>query len=434
MPDLLTTQYAKKDEANTFTTNQAIAKASQATTAEKLFEATVSDASGSLFNIENLTTTDGHFSPRMWSYYAGAGNVLSGLTIDAYIHNAQDSGTVPIAKIRAALNNGAAITTRPLFGFYDFNTLKAAVMSDHWDFQNNGLRNFRNNEAAKTTNYTLTTADSIIRADASGGAFTLTLPAASGNAGLVYTIIRTDILSSDILLTIDANASETIDGSLTDILYPAETIVLECDGSGWHQISRPKPSHPNYYFRKGTTPNRRYIAGMLLNSTLVLSTTGPTVNTLYAMPFIVSKTTKFDTIECEVTTGGAGSEIRLGIYRDEGNCYPGALMFDSGDIVATAAGAKSATITAGIQIFQPGLYWLTYENSATVPQVRALPGLSTTIPVLGWETPLGVATGGIGYSVAHTVGALPDPYTSGATVRTTSTAAAPVPAVGLRAV
>lgn len=72
------------------------------------------------------------------------------------------------------------------------------------------LNGVDNADAAKTANYTLTTSDTVIRADASGGAFTLTLPAASGNTGLTYTIIRTDVANSTNLLTIDANASELI--------------------------------------------------------------------------------------------------------------------------------------------------------------------------------------------------------------------------------
>ena len=288
---------------------------------------------------------------------------------------------------------------------------------------------------AKTGAYTLTATDSIIRADASAGAFTLTLPAAAtAGAGTTYTIIRTDVASSTNVLTIDANASELIGANLNYILYPSDVITIECDGTGWNVISKPTIGYPGARFRKGATPNRRYIAGMMLNSTLNTSTTGPVVNTLYAIPIYVAQTTKFDTIECEVTTLGSGSNLRLGIYRDDANCYPGALIFDSGNISAASAGAKSATITAAVQTFQPGLYWLAYENSATVPQIRALPGLSTCMAVMGWDTPFGAATGGIAYSVAHTVGALPNPYTASATILTTSVVGAPVPAVALRAI
>jgi hypothetical protein len=444
MPDLLLTTIPKanipttiayEDEANTFAAKQTIAKTSEASTKEVIFDSSVSDASGSHLRIENYTATDAHFSPRIWGYYAQAGNISPGLTIDGYILNSQDSGAVPINQYRAVKNDGSAITTRPLFAFYDFVTLKTTLMPTYWDFQNNGLRNFRYNETAKTTSYTLTTSDSIIRADASAGAFTLTLPAASANAGLTYTIIRTDVVESVNLLTIDANASELIAGNLTYILYPSDVITIECDGTGWNMIGNATTiTHPGARFRKGATANRRYIAGMVLNSTLITSTTGPLVDRLYAIPIYVAQITKFDTIEAEVTTLGTGSNLRLGIYRDSGNCYPGALMFDSGNISAGSAGAKSATITAGIQIFQPGLYWLAYENSATVPQVRGLPGLSTCMPVIGWDSPFGVATGGVAYSVAHTVGALPNPYTTAATIMTTSTVGAPIPAVALRAV
>jgi hypothetical protein len=286
----------------------------------------------------------------------------------------------------------------------------------------------------KTSAYTLLATDSIVRADASAGAFTLTLPAAAtAGAGTVYTIIRTDVASSTNLLTIDANASELINGQLTYILFPAESIILECTGTAWECISQPEPTASGYYYEKGATANQRYLAGML-NQTIALitSTTGPVVNTLYAMPFVVSRTTKFDTISCEVTTGGASSEIRLGIYRDTGNCYPGVLIFDTGDIIATAGGVKDVTITAGLQIFQPGLYWLTYENSATVPQIRALPasGYLSLFPGT-----FGTAIPAYAYTVAHTVGALPNPYTGSATKRTAvSAVGSPIPAVGLRPV
>jgi hypothetical protein len=190
-------------------------------------------------------------------------------------------------------------------------------------------------------------------------------------------------------------------------------------------------------FLKGTTPNRRYIAGLASgNFALLTSTTGPTVNTLYAMPFIVSRTTTFDAISYELTTQGSASQVRLGIYDDTGACYPNALIFDSGNVTGTnPVGEKSATITSTLQTFSPGLYWLTYENSATVPQIRCLPGAGSCIGILGFASPFGANLPGICYTVAHTVGTLPNPYTSGATIRNAvSAVGSPIPAVALRAV
>jgi hypothetical protein len=191
-----------------------------------------------------------------------------------------------------------------------------------------------------------------------------------------------------------------------------------------------------HHFLKGSTPNRRYIAGISeSNNALITSTTGPTVNTLYAMPFIVSRITTFDTIACEVTTLGTSSNLRMGIYDDTGACYPNVLLFDSGNISAGSTGEKTATITSSIQTFNPGLYWLTYENSATVPQIRCLPGAGTCISILGFASPFSTTSPGIGYTVAHTVGALPNPYTASATIRTAvSAVGSPIPAVALRAI
>jgi hypothetical protein len=92
-----------------------------------------------------------------------------------------------------------------------------------------------------TSNTTLTSAHSTIFASASGGSFTLTLPAASGNTGLTYTIYKTDVSAAATgggnTVTIDGNASETIGGSTTQVLASntgVGRIKIICDGSNWH--------------------------------------------------------------------------------------------------------------------------------------------------------------------------------------------------------
>ena len=76
---------------------------------------------------------------------------------------------------------------------------------------------------------------------------------------------------------------------------------------------------------------------------------------------VVDRVTQFSVLGFEVTTiGSAGSVSRAGIYRDDGNGYPGALIFFdtvSIDSATTTAAIKDTAITAGLQIFQPGLYW-----------------------------------------------------------------------------
>lgn len=84
----------------------------------------------------------------------------------------------------------------------------------------------------KTTTYTATTSDDVILVDSTSGAFTVTLYAASGNAGAKLTFIK---ISSDTnAVTIDGNASETINGNTTttvDTQY--EKLTLVCDGTNW---------------------------------------------------------------------------------------------------------------------------------------------------------------------------------------------------------
>lgn len=89
----------------------------------------------------------------------------------------------------------------------------------------------------KTTTYTAQTTDNVILVDTSGGAWTLTLYAASGNSGKKLTIIKTT--SDYAALTIDGNASETINGNTTTTLNTQyEKVDLLCDGSNWVVVNR----------------------------------------------------------------------------------------------------------------------------------------------------------------------------------------------------
>lgn len=65
--------------------------------------------------------------------------------------------------------------------------------------------------------------------------YTVTLPAASGNAGKLIGFRMAAGLTK--LVTLDGNASETIDGSTTRIMWECESAILLCDGSGWFKIA-----------------------------------------------------------------------------------------------------------------------------------------------------------------------------------------------------
>lgn len=64
--------------------------------------------------------------------------------------------------------------------------------------------------------------------------YTVTLPAVSGNAGKILGFQMSTALTK--LVTLDGNASETIDGSLTRIMWAGESAILYCDGNTWSKI------------------------------------------------------------------------------------------------------------------------------------------------------------------------------------------------------
>ncbi|MFB6518582.1 glycosyl hydrolase family 28-related protein [Streptomyces sp. NPDC056401] len=85
---------------------------------------------------------------------------------------------------------------------------------------------------AKAAAYTLTTADSIVTGNATGGAFSLTLPTAVGIAGRSYTLKKID--ASGNAVTVATTSSQTIDASTTYSLaaqYKYVTVVS--DGANW---------------------------------------------------------------------------------------------------------------------------------------------------------------------------------------------------------
>lgn len=84
--------------------------------------------------------------------------------------------------------------------------------------------------STQNANYTLGAGDDFIFADASGGAFNLTLPAAAGVGGVLYNIKKID--NSANAVTVDlAGGGDDIDGATTYVLSAQyETLTVISDG------------------------------------------------------------------------------------------------------------------------------------------------------------------------------------------------------------
>jgi hypothetical protein len=72
----------------------------------------------------------------------------------------------------------------------------------------------------------------VVLVDATGGATTITLPAAASNTGRVLTIKKIDVSGNT--MTLDPDGSETIDGNTTvSSVTQHESFTIFCDGTEW---------------------------------------------------------------------------------------------------------------------------------------------------------------------------------------------------------
>jgi len=131
-------------------------------------------------------------------------------------------------------------------------------------------------------------------------------------------------------------------------------------------------------------------------------------NTLHADPYPVFRRMRFDRIGLYVAgAGAAGARMRLGIYKDTGQVYPGELVVDAGEVAADTVGNKELTIDATLE---PGLYWLAHNaNDPTIDVPLSL----RWIPVAGMRFADTRWLRGC-YYISQTYGALPPTYPTGA--------------------
>jgi len=94
---------------------------------------------------------------------------------------------------------------------------------------------------SKSAAYTAVTTDEVILCNSSGGSFILTLYTAVGNTGRILEIKKTTLDTN--VVTIDANSTETIDGTpTTTISTEGEAVTIISDGANWQILNRVIPN------------------------------------------------------------------------------------------------------------------------------------------------------------------------------------------------
>lgn len=136
--------------------------------------------------------------------------------------------------------------------------------------------------------------------------------------------------------------------------------------------------------------------------------------TLYAVPvtFPVGVTLAEDDVQV-TTAGAAGAVVRLGIYKDDGSGFPGALLGDFGTVSAVGTGTKTLATS---QVVPAGTYWMAacwQVTSSTTVQMDCgiegyFAGASADVTTLRGNNMQAMAATGV-------AGALPTPFPTSAT-------------------
>jgi hypothetical protein len=133
-----------------------------------------------------------------------------------------------------------------------------------------------------------------------------------------------------------------------------------------------------------------------------------TANTLYAFNILIPIKTQISAMGFTLYSPSSAN-VRMGIYADNGNEYPGSLLWDSGTINLSGLMYPQANVSLTLE---PGLYWLAIvsDGSPSVQQTTDL-GLCLIRPEV--PTPSGQVNV---YQVGYTFGPLPSTFPSGASV------------------
>ncbi|WP_346319284.1 hypothetical protein [Chitinophaga sp. YIM B06452] len=135
---------------------------------------------------------------------------------------------------------GVSVSTQTFGGAKNFrDTLSVGLAQGtaaNSTFQLNGSMSA--NITKKSADYSATETDNTILADATGGAFTITLPPVTNISGRIYTIKKVGTGGIDNAVTITPTGG-TIDGGANYIIYNDWTFVtLQTDGTNWYVIKK----------------------------------------------------------------------------------------------------------------------------------------------------------------------------------------------------
>jgi hypothetical protein len=128
--------------------------------------------------------------------------------------------------------------------------------------------------------------------------------------------------------------------------------------------------------------------------TVAHATGSGTTNSIYMVPWVISRTQTFTSGAIENTLSNSLLNARFGLYRaNPTSSIPQTLLYDSGDINLSGATVKIVSFASPITL-TPGLYYtaFTVSGSFSAATMRSL-GVSAFAAVIGLSTPGGASNG-----------------------------------------
>lgn len=245
---------------------------------------------------------------------------------------------------------------------------------------------------------------------------TFILPAAGNN----FYMIKSNPASGQTgLLTISGESDYLINAATFDtISYPNDSaLYVRDDNNAWHSFGR--VAVWGKYKRRGVGVYHGIATNGTANNTATI-----TAGQAYFLPYVLSCSERVSSLIARTIAGGAGSVVRVGLYRDDGNSGPGELIFDGGTATSTAATTTLTYPIAGGIVLNPGLYWTVLCCSSTAPTVRGY-AINAVYPIGGHDSSM-PTTHIYGWRIAHTA---TNAFPSTITAAKTALSAVPLPAV-----
>lgn len=209
--------------------------------------------------------------------------------------------------------------------------------------------------------------------------------------------------AGNILITPDTTGKIVLDGLSWPTADGSADQVLKTDGAG--NIGFATPAAGANALINGFVAGDYYY-GLAFGKWNTASGTALVADTLYARILTLPAGGSFDRISCYVRTASSGHNMRLGIYEMGSDGLPGALVADLGTVSVGTTGLKEITIS---QTLTGQSYFVAYVTDG-VPNVAICGADSTFFSNLQGGGTDPTANPHSGYTIAHTYGALPDPY------------------------